>query len=401
MMTLLARLFIRDAQNTASPRIKTAYAALSSLTGIVLNLLLCVAKLVTGFFSGSVAVSADGLNNLSDAGTSLLSLLGFRIARYGSGSAHPFGHGRIEWIMAIFASLAVLWMGAALAGTSARAILHPQPPAFSVPMLLVLALSVLVKLYMYVYNRRFARLTGSEALKAAAADCLSDSASTAAVLLSSLLSHFAGWTADGWCGLLVSACILFTGGKSLWEVLGRIMGQAPDPAFLDALRQTARAYPVITGVYDLMVHDYGFGYFVVTLRAEGRREDSDALRLAASQISYDLYRRFGCDCFIQTACYVEDEALVHSLARQAALFLADYSPALRAENLRLLDGGPFLLAAFDLIYPAGMQDQEDTVRQALARELEAAHPGCRTIIHSVVQRQRVHLPLHPGEKQAS
>ena len=186
MMSLFIQLFIKNKEDVSNPSVKKAYAALSSIVGILLNLFLCMAKISIGLFSHSVAISADGFNNLSDAGTNLVSLLGFKIAGYGGGSIHPFGHGRIEWIMGIFASIAVLLMGIKLAETSVNAITNPQEQIFSAAVVIVLVLSILVKVYMYYYNKRFAKITDSETLKATAADCISDSIATISVLISRL-----------------------------------------------------------------------------------------------------------------------------------------------------------------------------------------------------------------------
>lgn len=184
MMSLLVQMLIKNKAEVSNPSVKKAYATLSSVVGIVLNLFLCTAKIVIGLLSHSVSISADGFNNLSDAGTNLVSLLGFKIARYGGGSTHPFGHGRIEWIMGIFASIAVLLMGIKLAGTSVDAISNPQEQIFSVGVVIVLALSIIVKFYMYYYNKQFAKITDSETLKVTATDCVSDSIATIAVLVS-------------------------------------------------------------------------------------------------------------------------------------------------------------------------------------------------------------------------
>lgn len=228
MLSWLAKVFIKNSENVASPNVKKAYAALSSIVGIVLNLFLCTAKIAIGFFSNSIAISADGFNNLSDAGTSLMSFLGFRIARYSGGKTHPFGHGRIEWIMSIFTSIAVTLMGIKLSSTSYYAIRNPQKPIFSAAVIVVLVLSILVKCYMYFYNNRFAKITDSSTLKATAADCISDSLATFAVLVSTIISHVTVWEIDGYCGILVSVFIMIAGVKSLWEILGRIMGKAAE-----------------------------------------------------------------------------------------------------------------------------------------------------------------------------
>ena len=209
-----------------------------------------MAKIAIGFFSHSVAILADGFNNLSDAGMSLITLLGFHIARYGKGKIHPFGHGRFEWIMGIFTSLAVVLMGIKLVHTSAQAIVSPAQPLFSAAVVIILALSIATKGYMYLYNKRFARITDSETLKATAADCISDSVATFAVLVSTVISHLTDWQIDGYCGVLVSAFIIVTGVKSLCEVLGRIMGRAGDQETVKFILQSVETHPEIRGAHN-------------------------------------------------------------------------------------------------------------------------------------------------------
>lgn len=355
MMSLFIRLFIKNKDDVSNPNVKKAYATLSSIVGILLNLFLCTAKIVIGLFSHSVAISADGFNNLSDAGTNLVSLLGFKIARYGGGSTHPFGHGRIEWIMGIFASIAVLLMGIKLAGTSVNAITNPQEPIFSAAVVIVLVLSILVKVYMYYYNKHFSKITDSETLKATAADCISDTIATVVVLISTIISHLTDFEIDGYCGVLVSIFIVFAGVKSLWEVLGRIMGKAADTDTKDTILQIVKLHPEIVAVHNLMLHDYGFGYFVVSMRVAGCKKDSEQLYIEVNQISYKLYQRFHCDCFIQIDYLLEDKALTHDITEQIYSVIKKYSDEIKIDNFRLIENGSFINVAFDMVYPAGLQ----------------------------------------------
>lgn len=321
MMSLLMKLCFRNKGYFSETAAKKRYASLSSVVGIILNLFLCMAKIVIGFSSHSVAISADGFNNLSDAGMSLITLLGFHIARYGKGKIHPFGHGRFEWIMGIFTSLAVVLMGIKLVHTSAQAIVSPAQPLFSAAVVIILALFIATKGYMYLYNKRFARITDSETLKATAADCISDSVATFAVLVSTVISHLTDWQIDGYCGVLVSAFIIVTGVKSLCEVLGRIMGRAGDQETVRFILQSVETHPEIRGVHNLMIHDYGFGYFVVSMRVEGYKKDSEKLYVTINEISYDLYQKFRCDCFIQVDYLIDNAALADQLAQRINLIL--------------------------------------------------------------------------------
>ena len=299
MMSLLINLFIKDNDNLSAPSVKKAYAELSSTVGIILNILLCVSKILIGSLSNSISICADGFNNLSDAGTALVSLFGFKIAKYGGGTVHPFGHGRIEWIMGIFTSITVIFVGFRLAASSVRAITDPEHLIFSPALIAVLVLSILVKGYMYCYNRRFSKITDSESLKATAADCISDSIATMVVLFSTVTSHFFHLEIDGYTGILVSVFIMFVGIKSLWEVLGRVMGKAADQNTVDFILQNISEYPAVISVHNLMLHDYGFGYFVISMKVSGYKKDYEQLYKDINEISHTLYTKFRCDCFIQ------------------------------------------------------------------------------------------------------
>jgi cation diffusion facilitator family transporter len=384
-------MFIKNNEDVSNPSVKKAYATLSSVVGILLNLFLCTAKIVIGLLSRSVAISADGFNNLSDAGTNLVSLLGFKIARYGGGSTHPFGHGRIEWIMGIFVSIAVLLMGIKLAGTSVDAIANPQEPMFNTAVVIVLVLSVLVKIYMYYYNRQFAKITDSETLKATAADCISDSIATIAVLASAIVSHLTVFEIDGYCGVLVSVFIMFAGVKSLWEVLGRIMGKAADADTKDIILKMVKSHSEIIAVHNLMLHDYGFGYFVVSMRVEGCRKDSEQLYIGINQISYELFQKFHCDCFIQIDYLLEDKELTNNITEQIYSVMKKYSDAIRIDNFRLIENGSYINVAFDMVYPAELQKREEEICKDIADRLGAESPRFHTIIKGIIRRERFSL----------
>lgn len=392
MMSLFVRLFIKDSKNISDPNVKKKFAVLSSAAGIVLNLFLCIVKFVIGNLSNSISISADGFNNLSDAGTSLVSLLGFKIAGYGRGYVHPFGHGRIEWIMGLFTSIIILLMGIKLADTSFDAIINQQKTVFSNAVVVVLVISIIIKVYMYCYNKKFAVITDSAALKATAADCISDCAATGAVLFSAVISYITGFEIDGYCGVLVSVFIIFTAIKSLWEILGRIMGKVTNKNIIDTVMGMVKQYAVITDVRNLMVHDYGFGYFIISMCVEGHRKDSDILYDTVNEISYNLYRQFHCDCFIQIGHILENETLAETIKMQIYDVLEKYNTEIKIENLRLIDNGSFINIAFDMVYPAEFQKDEEKICRDITEELESESLKYRVTIKSIIRRE--HFGLH-------
>lgn len=391
MMSLLIRLFIKNEEDILNPNVKKAYATLSSIVGITLNLLLCTTKIIIGLLSHSVAISADGFNNLSDAGTNVVSLLGFKIAKFGKGSMHPFGHGRIEWIMGIFASIAVILMGIKLVETSAQAITSPQAPSFNAAVAIVLILSIFIKVYMYCYNKKFAKITDSETLKATAVDCISDSFATSAVLISSVFSYMTHWKIDGYCGVLVSIFITFAGIKSLWEVLGRIMGKAADEDILETILQMTREYSEIIAVHNLMLHDYGFGYFVVSMRVDGYKKDNEKLYAAVNEIGYSLYQKFHCDCFIQIDYLLNDETVMDYIKEKIYAVLKKYNAEIKIDNFRLIENGTYTNVVFNMLYPSELQKREDEIYKDIAEKIESENPGYRTIIKGIIRRERLSL----------
>ena len=391
MMSLLIRLFIKNEEDILNPNVKKAYATLSSIVGITLNLLLCTTKIIIGLLSHSVAISADGFNNLSDAGTNVVSLLGFKIAKFGKGSMHPFGHGRIEWIMGIFASIAVILMGIKLVETSAQAITSPQAPSFNAAVAIVLILSIFIKVYMYCYNKKFAKITDSETLKATAVDCISDSFATSAVLISSVFSYITHWKIDGYCGVLVSIFITFAGIKSLWEVLGRIMGKAADEDILETILQMTREYSEIIAVHNLMLHDYGFGYFVVSMRVDGYKKDNEKLYAAVNEIGYSLYQKFHCDCFIQIDYLLNDETVMDYIKEKIYAVLKKYNAEIKIDNFRLIENGTYTNVVFNMLYPSELQKREDEIYKDITEKIESENPGYRTIIKGIIRRERLSL----------
>lgn len=391
MMSLLIRLFIKNEEDILNPNVKKAYATLSSIVGITLNLLLCTTKIIIGLLSHSVAISADGFNNLSDAGTNVVSLLGFKIAKFGKGSMHPFGHGRIEWIMGIFASIAVILMGIKLVETSAQAITSPQAPSFNSAVAIVLILSIFIKVYMYCYNKKFAKITDSETLKATAVDCISDSFATSAVLISSVFSYMMHWKIDGYCGVLVSIFITFAGIKSLWEVLGRIMGKVADEDILETILQMTREYSEIIAVHNLMLHDYGFGYFVVSMRVDGYKKDNEKLYAAVNEIGYSLYQKFHCDCFIQIDYLLNDETVMDYIKEKIYAVLKKYNAEIKIDNFRLIENGTYTNVVFNMLYPSELQKREDEIYKDITEKIESENPGYRTIIKGIIRRERLSL----------
>ncbi len=268
MITLLSHLFIKDHKNYTSPRVRQAYGMLCGAVGIGLNILLFLGKWLAGTLSGSIAITADAFNNLSDAGSSVITLIGFKLSGQKPDPEHPFGHGRMEYISGLFVSVAILIMGFELIKSSIEKLLHPEPIESSPVVMGILAASILVKVYMFYYNHSLSKKLQSAAMNATAMDSLSDTVSTTLVLAATLISHFTGLLLDGWFGVMVGVFIFYTGINTMKDTIDPLLGQKPNEELVSEIEQLVTSHPVVYGIHDLIVHDYGPGRLMISLHAE-------------------------------------------------------------------------------------------------------------------------------------
>ncbi|MDY4191093.1 MAG: cation diffusion facilitator family transporter [Oscillospiraceae bacterium] len=277
MTKLILRLFIQDAENVKDPDVRERYGIVSSAVGIFCNLLLTAVKLLLGFLSGSIAVSADAFNNLSDAASSVVTLIGFKMARKPADRDHPFGHGRMEYISGLVVAFFVLVVGFEFARTSLEKIFHPEPVVFKWVVLIGLLLSIAVKFWMNRFNTALGRKVGSPTLLAAAADSISDVFATSVTIISVAASLFTDLPIDGFMGLVVAGLILWNGYNVAKDTVSPLLGNPPDPALIRQIREMLLSYDGVIGVHDLIVHDYGPGRRFASVHAEFS-SDSDIIR---------------------------------------------------------------------------------------------------------------------------
>ncbi len=361
MIGLLARRFIGDYQNTADAGVRRAYGVLCGAVGIGINLLLFALKFTAGLLAGSVAVTADAFNNLSDAGASIVTLLGFRLAGQKPDPEHPFGHGRLEYISGLIVSLVILLMGFELLRSAVGAILRPEAVECSALTVAILLVSICAKLYMYAYNRGVGKRIDSAAMQATAADSLSDCAATAAVLFSTLVGHFLGWRIDGWCALIVSGLILWAGCQAARDTLSPLLGQPPAPEFVQRIREIVMASPSVCGVHDLVVHDYGPGRVMISLHAEvPAHGDIMALHDEIDNAEKELHDRLGCEAVIHMDPVVTDDALINETHRRVAELVRGIDESISIHDFRMVTGPTHTNIIFDAVVPYGcaLSDRE-------------------------------------------
>lgn len=371
MVTLLTKIFIRDSQNTSSPAVRQAYGMLCGAVGIVLNLLLFAGKFFAGLLSGSIAITADAFNNLSDAGSSIITLIGFRMAGQKPDPGHPFGHGRIEYISGFLVSLLILVMALELIKNSVEKILHPQELTFSPVIVVILAVSILVKCYMALYNARIGRQIGSAAMKATATDSLSDMLATTVVLAATLTAHYAKLSIDGYCGVLVGLFILYAGFQAARDTLNPLLGQAPDPAFVKQIEEIVMSYDTILGIHDLIVHNYGPGRVLISLHAEVSA-DGNLLKLhdTIDLAEHRLHSELGCSAVIHMDPVCIHDEQTQRLKIMAQHVLSTIDERLTLHDFRIVTGPTHTNLIFDVVTPYDFDYSDAGLCELINRRLK-------------------------------
>ncbi len=388
MIRLLSRRLIPDRENVSSPAVRRAYGTLCGAVGIVLNILLFAGKFFAGQLSGSIAVTADAFNNLSDAGSSAVTLLGFRLAGRKPDTDHPFGHGRIEYISGLVVAGLILLMGVELAKSSFDKILHPQEVTFSLPAITIMAASVCVKLYMFLYNRSIGHMIRSAAMEATAMDSFSDAVATTAVLLAMLIGRWTGLAVDGYVGMIVAMFILLSAYKAAKETLSPLLGQAPDPELVQEIRDTALSGDIVQGIHDLVVHDYGPGRMMISLHAEvPAHGDIMAMHDEIDNIEKELMEKLHCHAVIHMDPIVTDDEQINALRTQVAELVKQVDPALTIHDFRVVRGTTHDNLIFDAVLPFSSGKTVSEAAQeirGLVRGMDDRYRAVVTVEHSYI-----------------
>ena len=366
MIKLLAKIFIKDSQNTADSKVRVAYGYLCGAVGIALNILLFAGKIIAGTISGSVAVTADAFNNLSDAGSSIISLIGFRLASQKPDPHHPFGHGRFEYIASLIISIIIVLMGFELGKSSFEKIVAPQAVEYSAVTFAVLGVSVLVKLYMFFYNNSVGKKIDSATMRATAMDSISDAVSTGAVLISAVIAMFTNLALDGWMGLVVAAFIMVTGFKSAKETIDSLLGTPPSPEFVKQIEDMALKYDDIIGVHDMIVHNYGPGRTFVSLHAEVPSDgDIVAIHDTVDNAEREIAKELGCLVTIHMDPVDVHDEHTAQLRENVSEIIKQINPDITFHDFRVVSGPTHTNLIFDIVSPmdCGLSDQElaDTI----------------------------------------
>ena len=387
MITFLASLFIKDRRNYDSPAVRQAYGVLSGAVGIGLNILLFLGKWIAGTLSGSIAITADAFNNLSDAGSSIITLIGFRLSGQAPDPEHPFGHGRMEYISGLLVSVAILVMGFELIWSSFGKLRDPEPIESSALVLGILLASILVKVYMFYYNRSLSKKLDSAAMKATSVDSLSDTVATTLVLIATVISKYTGLILDGWFGILVGIFIVYTGGSTLKETIDLLIGQPPKKEFIDEIREIVLGHSLVYGVHDLIVHDYGPGRRMISLHAEVAVDgDIQDIHEQIDHIEHELQEKLNCSATIHMDPIVTDDKEVLEMKEKVEEMVQSLDENFSMHDFRMVKGPTRTNLIFDVEVPRKTSLTDNEIMNRLKEQIHGL-PGSKYFAVIVIDHE--------------
>ncbi len=383
MTNFLIKLFIGKNKNPSDVKNRGKYASLAGFTGIIVNVLLFIGKLTLGLLSASVSMIADAFNNISDAGSSIVTLIGFRLSEKHVDKEHPLGHGRLEYVTGFIVDMLIILVGFELLTSSIDKILHPSLPSVGNVTLGILGVAILIKVWLFFFYRKISRAIDSAAIKAAASDSLTDCIATSLVLISALVARFWGIAIDGWAGVLVAVFILFAGIKAAKETIDLLLGSPPDPEFIREIYEFSKEYNSIVGIHDVMVHDYGPGRKIVSFHAEVPSDsDINVAHEEVDQMERDMHAKFGCIVTVHLDPIVVNDPLVNELRAMAETCAKEVNEAFTIHDFRMTKGETNVNLIFDLVLPADCKLCEEEAENAIADKIREKRPNCFCVIRA-------------------
>ena len=381
MTHLLFKLFVKNADDHKDPKVRHSYGVLSSTVGILLNILLAILKLTAGVLCASIAITADALNNLSDAGSQVISLISFKMAAKPADRDHPFGHARIEYVASMIVSFIILTIGAELFKNSIQSIFSPSDISFGTVSAIILTVSILLKLWLALFNRRVAKRINSPVIRATATDSLADAVATSAVLVSMIIFRFSGVNVDGYMGTIVSAFIFIAGIKVLNETKNSILGSAPEPEVIDAIYAITKEYPEVLGIHDMIVHNYGAGNTMASLHAEvDGSENVFHTHDVIDNLEKRLYSELGVRATVHMDPIVTDDERVSALREQVLVAVRNVNESFSIHDFRFVEGTTHTNLIFDISAPFEVKMTDDEITDAVSQAIHGINENYFAVI---------------------
>ena len=381
MTDFLIKLFIKNKDNPTNPEVRGKYASLSGFTGIIVNVFLFILKLVVGIFAASVAIIADAFNNIADAGSSMITLIGFRLSSKHVDKEHPMGHGRIEYVAGFIVDMLILLVGFELLTSSFDKILNPTPTTSSTLTFILLGVAILVKLWLFFFYRKIGKTIDSSAIKAAATDSISDCGATALVLASAFIAKQWGIAIDGYAGLIVAGLILYAGYQAAKETIDLLLGTPPTPEFIQSIYDFVGNYSEIVGIHDVMVHDYGPGRQIMSFHAEIPSDyDVNLAHEIIDQLERDMYQAFNAIVTVHLDPIAVNDEEVNEMRTFAIRCVKEIDDTFTLHDFRMTKGDRFINVIFDLVVPVDCKTDEHEAAKLVADKIKEYNPNCFAVI---------------------
>ena len=382
MISLLEKLLIKDYKNVTDAKVREAYGVLCGGMGIALNILLFLGKFLAGTISGSIAITADAFNNLSDAGSSFITLIGFKLGSQKPDPEHPFGHGRMEYLSGLAVAVLIIVMALELFKSSFDKILHPEVLECSAVIVLILLASIAVKIYMAIYNHNVGKKIHSAAMGATAKDSMSDTIATTVVLISTIVGAIWGIPIDGYCGVLLSILIFMAGIGAIKDTVGPLLGTAPDKEFVEKIEEIVMAHDIVKGMHDLVVHDYGPGRVMISLHAEvPHTEDILVIHDEIDNIEEELGDKLNCEAVIHMDPIIMDDEKVNEVKEYVRNIVCQVGEELNFHDFRMVSGNSHTNLIFDVVVPFKYRMSDEVIKKAIQEAIWVNYPRYNAVIH--------------------
>ena len=382
MISLLAKLLIKDYKNVTDAKVREAYGVLCGGMGIALNILLFLGKFLAGTISSSIAITADAFNNLSDAGSSFITLIGFKLGSQKPDPEHPFGHGRMEYLSGLAVAVLIIVMALELFKSSFDKILHPEVLECSAVIVLILLASIAVKIYMAIYNHNVGKKIHSAAMGATAKDSMSDTIATTVVLISTIVGAIWGIPIDGYCGVLLSILIFMAGIGAIKDTVGPLLGTAPDKEFVERIEEIVMAHDIVKGMHDLVVHDYGPGRVMISLHAEvPHTEDILVIHDEIDNIEEELGDKLNCEAVIHMDPIIMDDEKVNEVKEYVRNIVCQVGEELNFHDFRMVSGNSHTNLIFDVVVPFKYRMSDEVIKKAIQEAIWVNYPRYNAVIH--------------------
>ncbi len=375
MTSLLVKLFIKNPDDVKNTDVRTSYGVLSGVVGIVLNTIICAVKFFVGFITGSIAITADAINNLSDAGSSAVTLFGFKISNKPADEEHPFGHGRVEYITSLIVSFVVLFMSFELAISSVEKIITPEPVKFTTVSAIVIGISILGKVWLAVFNRKLGKKIDSAAMMAVVKDSIGDIAATAATLIALIVSKYTDLPIDGYLGVFVSLFVFWAGFSILREATGTLLGKPPTKEFVREFQEKLLSYDGVMGIHDLMLHDYGPGRLFGSVHVEVASDvDINISHDIIDNIEKEIYEEMGVLLVIHLDPLEVNEEKVNKTREMVTSVVKDVNPEYSVHDFRMVESPSHTNLIFDLVIPYGHKQSRQEIADIVADKVKKHNP---------------------------